>query len=101
MTDALFEKLFDNYTERKPRCQAAMLRYETVWDIAKFLREQGLGTKVTATGDIFELEVLKGEETMFIANVHEGDVIVFNDYANVSHVPGREFRRTWEKDQDA
>jgi hypothetical protein len=95
----LFSELFDNYTERRLRCQAVRLRCENVWDVARFLREMGFGTRITATVGVFELEVLKGEDTLFTADVNENDAIVFNDYSNVSHVEGREFRRIWERDQ--
>jgi hypothetical protein len=93
-----FDKLFENFIERRPRCSAAVLRYETVWDIAKWLRGQGFGTKVISVGDVFALEVLLGDQVLFTADVNAGDTIVYRGEANVSHVPGRDFRTTWERD---
>lgn len=101
--DKLFNELFDNYVERTPRCKAIQVRYENAWKVSELLRRSGLGTKVISTGDVFTIEVLRGDETLFIADVIAGDAIVthgdylYND-GGLSLVPGSQFRRTWEKD---
>lgn len=89
---------FDDFVERKPRCKAVMLHPGNVWDVAKGLRNLGLGTQINARlSETFTLEVLRGDQSLFTADVGDGDVIILTGTDNVSCTPAREFRKTWER----
>ncbi len=93
-----FDDLFLQFVERKQRCQAVMLQYENLWDVARWLHQKcGYETKVNAS-DGLTLEVLKNGQILFTADAREGDAVIYRDIDNISVMPGREFRTTWERE---
>lgn len=96
--DPYSDKLFEPFVERKTRCQAVMLRYENVWEVAQLLVARRYETKISWGGaDGLTLEAQR-EDTGFRAIVEHGDALVLNGYDDVEYVPGAEFRRAWERE---
>jgi hypothetical protein len=95
-----FMDLFDDFIERKPRCQAIQLCPDNVWKVAEFLQKEGYSTKVNARigEEHFTLEVGGYTNENLVANVDSRDALVYGGFGNISIIPGREFRQKWEKE---
>lgn len=101
MEDVLGDELFDDYVERQPRCRAVTVNPENIYKVAEWLNQQGFHTKVDAHNNGRTLEVISSrpdEGSLFTANANSHDVIQYAGGHNVSHIPGADFRRIWEKE---